>query len=176
MSSSVGKTKPKLYTLQSIRYAVGTALIGFTQRTTRGWEAATDAVLDNAHKFDVAELTWTRRLDLATDHLPGWKEVDQGVMSIPEAREKFVTLTGAGFTALMGALHAIEADGGNIDAAIEEAAKLDWTKSDDAFFGGTLVQNGKVLGSRNAFEDASNHLASYLKEQPAVLSPTEAAA
>ena len=78
MSSSVGKTKPKLYTLQSVRYALGTGLIGFGQRTTRGWETATDAMLDNAHKFDVAELTWTRRLDLATDHLPGWKEIHQG--------------------------------------------------------------------------------------------------
>jgi hypothetical protein len=176
MSSTVGKTKPKLFTLQSVRYAIGTALIGFGQRTTRGWESATDGVLDNGHKFDVAELTWTRRLDLAAEHLPGWKEIDNGTMSIPEARDQFVTLTGAGFTALMGALHAVEEAGGNVDTAIKEAGKVDWRKDDAAFFGGTLVQEGKVLGSRNAFEAASAALAKHLLEQPSVAAPAQQAA
>jgi hypothetical protein len=55
-------------------------------------------------------------------------------------------------------------------------ARLDWTKSDHAFFGGTLIQNGKVLGSRNAFEDASNHLVQHLKARPGVFPPVADAA
>ena len=68
----------------------------------------------------------------------------------------------------MGALHDVEAAGGDVDAAIKEAGKLDWRKDDSAFFGGTLVHEGKVLGSRNAFEAASVLLSKHLLAQPSV--------
>jgi len=169
LSSAIGKTKPKLYTLQGIRYGIGTALIGFGQRSTRGWEAAADAALDNQHKFDVALVTWTNRFDLAAGHVPGWKHIVHQGMGMPEARDKFVSCTGGGLTAFMGALHLVEKHGGNVEQAIKDAGSLEWEKDPSngatSFFDGTLVVAGKVLGSRNAFESAANKLAQELLQR-----------
>jgi len=175
LSSAIGKNKPKLYTLQGIRYGIGSGLIGFSQRSTRGWESAADAALDNQHKYDIALVTWVNRFDLAADHIPGWKDITHHGMSLPDARDKFVSCTGGGLTALMGALHMVEKNGGNVEQAIRDAGALEWQKAPvdgKSFFDGTLVVAGKVLGSRNAFESAADKLAQELLQRQGKTLPT----
>jgi hypothetical protein len=88
-------------------------------------------------------------------------------MSVPFFRQQFVLGSAAGLNALAGALHYTMKDpAADLLRFFERASQVDWRKTQvrgasKVFFEGTIVQRGKVISSRSAFEDAAQKLHRY---------------
>jgi len=159
LAQTLGKHSPKLYTFASWRFAVGTVLIGFGERTRKKWEQKTHEMLSEG-RFD----SWKQRLhdifEEASQKLPGWRDVLTGDMKVPEFREKFVLGSSAGLTAFAGAMHEVINRGIDWKEAIDRMAGVDWLKESEkpVFFEGTIVQDGRIISNRPAFEAAAQRL------------------
>jgi hypothetical protein len=161
LSQTLSKLSPKMYTFASWRFAVGTLVIGFGQRTRKGWEDTADGALAGPKYGE-----WLNRLheifDEAAEKLPGWSQVIAGSATVQNFRQKYVLGAGAGFNAFAGALHGVLELRKSWKDALKRVADVDWLKvSEDGspvFFEGTIVQQGKVLNNRPAFEAAAQKL------------------
>jgi DGQHR domain-containing protein len=167
LSQTLSKLSPKLYTFASWRFAIGTLLIGFAQRTRRKWEQEAERAL--AGQFDRRSDEIGALFDLAASRLPGWREVQSGELGVPAFRERYVLGTAAGLNAFAGAMH--QAIGKKRDNAtvVELMSEVDWRKQPDegekgiVFFENTIVRAGKVISSRTAFEPAAGKLFEYVE-------------
>jgi DGQHR domain-containing protein len=166
LSPNLSKLSPKLYTFASWRFAMGTLLIGFGQRTRQKWEQEAERVL--AGRYEQCVTDTTDYLDAAARRLPGWRDVLIGESAVPAFREQFVLGTAAGLNAFAGASHAVVEKNMNRITALDAMAEVDWRKQKTAdekgrvFFDGTIVNNGKVQSSRTAFEPAAKALLDHV--------------
>src|SRR4051794_38614540 len=144
--------------------AVATMLVGFSQRTTAGLEAATETAL--GQEYDGLCKRTLDDLTLLSEKLPGWREVTDGSMEPSVAKELYVSCTSAGLNAIAGALFHVHQGGASSADAIEKMAKLDWRKTNwvqdpsakdvnDVFFEGTVLQEGNIVSNRPSFESAA---------------------
>lgn len=165
LSQTLSKLSPKMYTFASWRFAVGTVVIGFSQRSRQKWEQEAERELSGRYE------EWLGRLvDLfeeASSALPGWRDVRLGKLAVPAFRERYVLGTAAGLNALAGAAHSAMNKDIDIGSAIDIMAEIDWLKdpaeeAGSAFFEGTIVQAGKVVSSRTAFEPAAERLLDHV--------------
>lgn len=170
LAQTLSKLSPKLYTFASWRFAVGTVLIGFSQRTRQKWEQEAEGALAGRYE------QWLERLANlfgdATQSLPGWREVQLGSLAVPAFRERYVLGTAAGLNAFAGAAHALIAKKADLGEAIERMGEIDWLKqpatgNEAVFFEGTVVQFGKVISSRTAFEPAAERVLKYVERDEA---------
>jgi DGQHR domain-containing protein len=167
LRASVSKNGKKVFAFASLKFAVATMLVGFSQRSTAGLETATETALsqdyDGLYKRTLADLT------LLSEKLPGWREVTDGSMEPSVAKELYVSCTSAGLNAIAGTLFDLHQGGGSSADAIDKMAKLDWRKTNwvqdpsakdvnDVFFEGTVLQDGNIVSNRPSFEAAAKSL------------------
>lgn len=162
LSQTLSKLAPRAYTFASWRWAVGTILIGFGQRTRRKWEQATEEAL-NPSELSRWKSTLSEVFTAATKTLPGWKDLAAGEISVPAFRETYVLGSAAGLNAFAGAMHEVLSQGLDWQGAVQRMAALNWLKvaADEEqvpFFEGTILQDGHVLNTRPSFEAAAKKL------------------
>ena len=111
----------------------------------------------------------TQFFDSAASRLPGWRDILAGEMTVPAFRERYVLGTAAGLNALAGASHMLLVAKRDASEVVDLIAEVDWRKHHDTgergpvFFEGTVVQAGKVISSRTAFEPAAARLFEYVQ-------------
>jgi DGQHR domain-containing protein len=167
LSQTVSKLSPKMYSFASWRFAVGTMIIGFGQRARRAWEKSSEDAIGDSFEHWKTELHSV--FDVASRSLPGWRDVIGGQLTVPAFREQFVLGTAAGLTTLAGAMFAAREDGMDVHAFVQRASTVDWLKEPrspggSVFFEGTVVQDGRVLSYRPAFEAASQRLLDFVRQ------------
>jgi DGQHR domain-containing protein len=172
LRASVSKNSKKLFAFASLKFAVATMLIGFSQRTATGIEAATDPLLTS--DYDGRKAFVVDAFNELSELLPGWADIVDGSMDVPTAKDRFVSCTSAGLTAIAGALFRVVDNQESVPAACQRMAEIDWRKlnrktvgkkeANDVFFEGTILQEGLTVSNRPSFESAADKLYEAIAE------------
>jgi len=168
LSQTLSKLSPKMYTFASWRFAIGTLLIGFSQRSRQKWEQEAERALTGQFDERMAEIN--ELFAFAASRLPGWREILAGELTVPAFRERYVLGTAAGLNAFAGASHTFLTKKRDMRPVVERMSEVDWRKLNadgqkgSVFFEGTIVHAGKVVSSRTAFEPAAAKLTQYIEQ------------
>lgn len=170
LKDSPGKFSAKLFSFKTVRYVTGTVLIGVAERSTRGWEKATDAAVkaDPVGTMAAATDVWQ-----ALGSLPGLSEVISSAATAAELRAKSLLTSAGVLYAIAQAVHlAHEEDGMPYKSAVKALAKVSFDRpvrkpseehpltEDESVLAGTLIdpKTGKVGSGRPAWEGAAEAL------------------
>ena len=177
LKDSPAKLSAKLLSFKTIRYMSGTALIGTSQRSTRGWDKAVNALVEERPDESRAALLefWQ-----AFDALPPIAAIIDGESTPAKLRAE--TLLGAAgvLYAVSAATHAASEDGVGLGDAVAALDGVDFGRptappdpeqhpltSADSIFVGTLIdpETAKVGSGRPAWEAAAQHLLAAITEE-----------
>ncbi len=168
LKDSPGKLSAKLFSFSTIRYMSGTALVGTGQRSTRGWDKAVNALIDERPDESRAAL---RDFWQAFGALPPIAAIIEGELTPAKLREE--TLLGAAgvLYALASAAYAASEDGMGLGEAVTALQGVSFARPApppedatltlaDSIFAGTLIdsETAKVGSGRPAWEAAAEHL------------------
>jgi DGQHR domain-containing protein len=178
LSDTVGARSSKLYSFQALRQAVGILLVGSSQRTRAGWEAAADAALNagpsekDGHDAQLERIT--QIFDELAYALPGWSDLMDKSTAAPEFRKRYLHATAAGLYSITLSIFKASADGIQVSDAVEALSEVDWerhdgeadfsTKFGEGFFDGTLLvldprtQQRRTASGRPSWEAAADQL------------------
>jgi hypothetical protein len=170
MSNSVGANSEKLLPFYAFKFVGSQFMVGRRYRSPKAQDEAVNEIL----AADGAAQLWHDRLartfEYAGKTLPGWKQVVEGALTVPEARRDFISISTVGMTAFMLALHGVaEQEEGVIKKAIDRLARLDWGRTDSSVLYGTVINSdvtdpSKIVTSisRNGFENGADKLVEHL--------------
>lgn len=177
LRDSPGKLSAKLYSFNTVRYMSGTALIGTSQRSTRGWDRAVNAAIEERPDECRAALVEFWR---AFGALPPIAAIIGGDSTPAKLRDE--TLLGAAgvLYALAAAAHAASQDGLGLGDAVAALGGVDFGRpaappdpeeqpltSENSIFVGTLIdpESARVGSGRPAWEAAAEHLLAAIMKQ-----------
>lgn len=178
LRDSPGKLSAKLYSFNTIRYMSGTALIGTSQRSTRGWDKAVNAAIDEHPEESRSALVEFWR---ALGTLPPIAAIIDGEATPAKLRAD--TLLGASgvLYALAAAAHAASQDGVGLGDAVAALGGENFRRPTapadpeqhpltiaDSIFVGTLIdpETARVGSGRPAWEAAAEHLRAAITASP----------
>lgn len=179
LKDSPAKLSATLYSFKTIRYMSGTALVGTGQRSTRGWDKAVNAAIEERPDESRAALLDFWR---AFGTLSPINAVIGGDSTPAQLRAE--TLLGASgvLYAVAAAAHAASVDGIGLGDAISALRSVDFARPAspddseqrpltlaDSIFVGTLVdpETARVGSGRPAWEAAAEHLLTAITEMRA---------
>ena len=175
---SPAKNSAQLFSFKTIRYMSGTALIGTGQRSTRGWDKAVNALVEERPDESRAALLefWQ-----AFGTLPPIAAIIDGDSTPAKLRGE--TLLGAAgvLYAVSAAAHAASEDGMSLGEAISSLQGVSFARptapadpeqhpltNADSIFVGTLIdpESARVGSGRPAWEAAAEHLLAAITASP----------
>ena len=175
---SPAKNSAQLFSFKTVRYMSGTALIGTGQRSTRGWDKAVNAAIEERPEESRSALVAFWR---AFGTLPPIAAIIDGESTPAKLRAD--TLLGASgvLYALAAATHAASQDGVGLGDAVAALGGVDFGRpaapsdpehytltTEDSIFVGTLIdpETARVGSGRPAWEAAAQHLLAAITASP----------
>jgi DGQHR domain-containing protein len=172
LSGSVGANSEKLAPFSAFKFAGSQFIVGRRYRSPKPQDAGVNAELAK-DEGKARQLWWDRvyhAYDYASRVLPGWKEITEGSLKVPEARKDFISISTVGMTTLMLALHEVALSGEDIvEKAINRLATLNWSRTDKSVLFSTVINRdaadtSKLVTSisRTGFEAGADELVKHL--------------
>lgn len=180
LKDSPGKLSAKLTSFKILRYLIGTALIGVTERTTRGWENAVNAAVSGDDFEQVREQV--AELFAGLSEIEPYASIVSGESTVAEVRVSTYAVSGAVLYALGYALFlARTEDGIELGDAARALAAVNFDRpqrqptpeapltSEESVFAGNIVEssNGKIIAGRDAWQLAGRRLHEVIRERVA---------
>jgi len=179
---SPGKLSAKAMSFKVVRYVIGTLLIGVSQRTTKGWEAAVNQAVG-----DDGALEGMTEFFRALSEVDPWSRIVAGEgedtpehSTVASVRATTFALSASVLYAIAYAAHrAVDDDdmtyaeaahalaGINFDRPTKVPTPEDpWTSADSIFVGSIIeATSGKMLAGREAWETAADVIYNHIRSR-----------
>lgn len=164
---TLGKLSTRLYTFQAYRQGVMFLLGAGNERSRVGVERAADRALEGRYEQEFERVKGI--FEACQERLPGWKELHDGTLEVPDFRERYIHSTAAAYYALCLGLYKAEQQGVALEQAVEALAGIDWQRpTGPSFWDGSLIvvqeqpggsEKRKMSAGRTAYEEAGERLA-----------------